>query len=74
MFYEISAPLGMHPEVRDIQFYSLEIFVVKSEIQSGIIRVESTVSRTGKVSAAEILYAIILVKREDISEAGLTTI
>ena len=61
----------MHPFAGNIVYYLPEVFVVKSQMPSGVFRVEGLVSKTWKVTAADTLYPLTLVRRTEIEDEGL---
>ena len=64
----------MHPSAGDIVYYLPEVFVVKSQMPSGVFRVEGLVSKTRKVAAADTLYPVTLVRRAEIDDEGLSVL
>ena len=64
----------MHPSAGDIVYYLPEVFVVKSQMPSGVILVEGLVSKTRKVAAADTLYPVTLVRRAEIDDEGLSVL
>ena len=64
----------MHPSAGDIVYYLPEVFVVKSQMPSGVFRVEGLVSKTRKVAAVDTLYPVTLVRRAEIDDEGLSVL
>ena len=64
----------MHSSVGDIVYYLPEVFVVKSQMPSGVFRVEGLVSKTREVAAADTLYTVTLVSTAEIDEEGLSVL
>ena len=51
-----------------------EVFVVKSQMPSGVFLVEGLVSKTRKVAAADTFYPVTLVRRAEIDDEGLSVL
>ena len=62
----------MHPSAVDIVYYLPEVFVVKSQMSSGVFRMEGLVSKTRKVAAADTLFPVRLVRRAEMNDEGLS--
>ena len=58
----------MRLSVGDIVFYLIEVFWAKSQMPSGVFRVEGVVSKTRNVAAADTLYPMTLGTRAEIEE------